>query len=395
MNQVTPTIVLTGGGSGGHITPLLSLAHEIKHQNPDCQIIYIGHKGDDFDSLKDKTNDFDFLVFINAGKFRRYHGQSVLAHLLDVKTLGLNLRDLVRLPSSVFTSVRALRRFKAQVVFSKGGFVALPVGIAAKLLRIPIVTHDSDVLPGLTNKIIGRWAKVHATGMPAKYYSYPRGSVVHVGIPINGAIKKVTPKIQKEYKQKLKFPEESKILLVAGGGNGSKRLNDLTLAISRHLLESDLSLNIVHATGSMHETLVKETYAQQLPKTEQSRVRVQGFIANFNEYVAAADVVITRAGATTLAELAAAGKACIIIPSPFLTSGHQLKNAHELEKLDGAVVAEENIEPDELLVIVSELLKNDHRRFELAKNLYGTFAPDAAAKLASIILKTAEQKGRS
>src|SRR4051812_21070577 len=117
MNQTTPTIVLTGGGSGGHITPLLSLARELKRQAPNCQIIYIGHKGDKFDSLKKRASDFDFMVFISAGKFRRYHGDSVWQQLLDIKSLLLNIRDLFRLPGSVISSYRILRRFGPDVVF--------------------------------------------------------------------------------------------------------------------------------------------------------------------------------------------------------------------------------------------------------------------------------------
>ena len=147
---------MTGGGSGGHITPLLSLAREIKDQQPGCQIVYVGHKGDDFDSLKARAANFDFLAFINAGKFRRYHSEG-LAGLFSLKTLGLNIRDFLRLPGSIIQSYRLIRRFKPDVMFSKGGFVAVPVGVAARLRRVPIITHDSDTVPGLANRIVGRW----------------------------------------------------------------------------------------------------------------------------------------------------------------------------------------------------------------------------------------------
>ena len=392
MNHQPPTIILTGGGSGGHITPLLSLARELKSQSPDCQIVYVGHKGDNFDTFKDNSHDFDFMVFINAGKFRRYHTSSRLAQLFDLKTWALNIRDFFRLPASIISSLRIMRRFKPSVVFSKGGFVAVPVGIAAKLSRVPIVTHDSDIVPGLANRIVGRWAKVQATGMPAKHYAYRSDTVEYVGIPIDQRIKKVTPKIQNDYKKQLKLPPESTVLLLSGGGNGSRRLNELMTAISRHLLESNLSLYIVHITGRTHEESVKAGYRAVLPKDQLKRVVITGFTSDFYAYSAAADLIITRAGATTLAELAAAGKACVIIPSPYLTGGHQLKNAEELAKLDAAVVAGEAIEPDELLVTLSELLNNDHRRFELSRNLYSTANPDAAAKLARLILKTAKPK---
>src|SRR3954470_7187904 len=111
MNQPTPTIVLTGGGSGGHITPLLSLARELKKQAPACQIVYIGHKGDNFDTFKQSGHDFDFMAFIKAGKLRRYHGQ-MLGGLLNPKPLVLNLRDMFRFPGSVIAARRVLKKFK-------------------------------------------------------------------------------------------------------------------------------------------------------------------------------------------------------------------------------------------------------------------------------------------
>ena len=381
---------MTGGGSGGHITPLLSLAREIKSQQPGCQVIYVGHKGDDFDSLKSQTANFDFLAFINAGKFRRYHGEGIAA-LFDFKTLGLNIRDFFRLPGSIFSSYRLMRRFKPNVVFSKGGFVAVPVGVAARLSGVPIITHDSDSVPGLANRIVGRWAKVHATGMPAEYYTYPKSTIEYVGIPIDERIKKVTPKIMAECRKKLGLPAAGSVLLLSGGGNGSVRLNELLLAVAKNLLEADLSLHILHVTGRSHQQTVKDAYRQKLPKAELERVAVEGFTPDFYAYTAAADLVVTRAGATTLAELAAQGKACVIIPSPFLTGGHQLKNAQQLAEAGAAVVADETIEPDEFLVIVNELLSNDRRRFELAKNLYAAAKPDAAARLAEIIIQRAKE----
>ncbi len=300
----------------------------------------------------------------------------------------LNFRDLVRLPGSVVIAVRLLRKFKPDVVFSKGGFVAVPVGIAAKLLGIPIVTHDSDSLPGLANRLIGRWAKVHATGMPADYYSYPRSSTYYVGIPIDERIRKVTPKLQKQIRRKLKLPAEASVLVVSGGGNGSQRLNELMLTIAAELLETNLSLYIIHLTGSSHEETVKDAY-KTLPKNDQKRIIVQGYSNEFYALAAAADLIVSRAGATTLAELAAAGKACIIIPSPFLAGGHQLRNAEQLAELDAIVVAPEAVQPDELLALINSLLDNDKRRFELARNLYATAKPEASKNLANLILKVA------
>src|SRR6185503_8263521 len=159
----------------------------------DCQIVYIGHKGDKFDTFEQSSHDFDFTAFINAGKFRRYPSLGKTKGIFYPDILAKNLADFFRLPGSVLASVRILRKFKPAVVFSKGGFVALPVALAAKLLGIPIITHDSDTVPGLANRIVGRWAKVHVVGMPAEYYPYSRASTHYVGIPVDPRIKKSTP----------------------------------------------------------------------------------------------------------------------------------------------------------------------------------------------------------
>src|SRR5258708_5795661 len=118
MKKQSPVIILTGGGSGGHITPLLSLAHELKQLVLYSELIYVGFKGDKFDSLRASGSDFDFTVFIQAGKFRRYHGEGLLPHLLDLKTIALNIRDFFRVVHSIRTSMRIMAKFKPDIVFS-------------------------------------------------------------------------------------------------------------------------------------------------------------------------------------------------------------------------------------------------------------------------------------
>jgi UDP-N-acetylglucosamine--N-acetylmuramyl-(pentapeptide) pyrophosphoryl-undecaprenol N-acetylglucosamine transferase len=256
-------------------------------------------------------------------------------------------------------------------------------------MRIPIITHDSDIIPGLANKIVGKWAKVHATGMPAVFYSYPSHSIKYVGIPLDPRIKKVTPKIQNEIKKNLNLPLESNVLLISGGGNGSQFLNELILSLAPELLSTNLSLYIIHLTGQRHEESVLDVY-KTLPKHEFKRVIVKAHTNEFYAIAAVADLIVTRAGATTLAELAAAAKACIVIPAEFLSGGHQLKNAEELTRRDAAVVLQHDVSADELLAVINKLLSDDHRRFELARNLYATAKVDAAKNLASIILDNAK-----
>lgn len=363
----------------------MSLARELKTQEPDCQVVYVGHKGDKFDSLKLSTNDFDFTAFIQAGKFRRYHGESFISRF-NPKTFVLNARDFFRVIGSVFASLRILRRVKPDVMFSKGGFVAVPVAIAARILRVPIITHDSDAIPGLANRIVGRWALQRTSGTDSG-----DPSRTYVGIPINSQIAPLSAASQKTFKKAVGVPPDSLLLLVGGAGNGAQRINDLVVTIAPLLLGNNPGLRIIHFAGQAHESAVREAYHSVLGSLQAKRVGVLGFSDEFYKYSAAADLIISRAGATSIAEFAAAAKACIIIPSPFLAGGHQLKNAELLRDKDAAVVVDDTVQPDELAAIVGELLSDSDRRAQLAANLHGQSVPDAAAKLAKLILKVAKK----
>lgn len=271
------------------------------------------------------------------------------------------------------------------VIFSKGGFVALPVALAAKILKIPIVTHDSDAVPGLANRIIGRWASAVATGMPADNYDYPKAKVRYVGIPIDTKVKKVTPKLQVEYKKQLNLPKDSMVLLIAGGSSGSTQINNLITQIAKELLETHLQLHIIHLAGAANEQSVRQSYSG-LNNALNQRVSVLAGTDEFYKLAGAADLIITRAGATTIAELAAAGKTALIIPSPHLAGGHQLKNAEILAHLDAAVVAPAEAGPDELQALINELLNDHARRFELARNLFATAKTSASKELATLLI---------
>lgn len=383
---------MTGGGSGGHITPLLSLARALKKAKPGCWVVYIGHKGDKFDRHDKRLIDFNDARFISAGKYRRYHNQSTWSKLLDLKTFLLNARDFLRVFTSTVTAYHILSSFKPDVVFSKGGFVALPVGIAAKVRGVPVVTHDSDASPGLANRIIGRWAVIHATALPPEFYDYPKASTSHVGVPIDDKIQPVDRKTQAGFKKSIGLAADSSVLLISGGGLGSKRINQMVLAIAPKLLATRPDLQMVHFTGPKSEAEVNQHYKGVLDKAEVKRIKVIGFSDEFYKFVGAADLIVARAGATSLAEFAAAGKACILIPSPFLAAGHQMKNAELLMNAEAVEVVDEEASTDELLAKIDELLDNDEKRETLAANLAITAKLDAAKELASILLDVATKK---
>lgn len=385
-------IVLTGGGSGGHITPLLAVAEELKKLKPEAKLIFIGQKGDRLSDVPAKHKLISSAYFVRAGKFRRYHGEGI-KQLLDIKTMFKNIRDFFYVIVGVWQSLKLLKKIRPDIIFVKGGFVGVPVGLSAAWLHIPYVTHDSDALPGLANRIISRWAAAHAVALPKDAYSYPKDKTFTVGVPVNAKFRPVSSGLQKEYKKKLGLKPDGKVLLITGGGNGAQRLNEAITEISPILLNSSPELYIIHATGREHEQAVKTGYAQQLKdKSLLKRINVKGYFVD-DLYInsGAADLIVTRAGATNIAELAAQHKACIIVPNPILTGGHQLKNAKYLTDFKAAIIFDDNDlanKAQDLARVILDLLNDSKRLQNLGENLAHFAKPRAAKELAELLIDT-------
>jgi UDP-N-acetylglucosamine--N-acetylmuramyl-(pentapeptide) pyrophosphoryl-undecaprenol N-acetylglucosamine transferase len=386
------TIVLTGGGSGGHITPVLAVAHELKQLKPGINLVYISQRGDSLADVPTAHPDIDAAYTVRGGKFRRYYGAG-LKQLLNLPTLLKNIRDLGRVIIGFFESRRLLKKLKADAVFVKGGILGVPVGLAAASLRIPFITHDSDALPGLGHRIIGHWAKVHAVALPKETYAqyYPMAKTITVGVPISGHYKLVDSDAQKSYKKELGFEKYDKLLFITGGGNGAKLLNECVAKALPSILARYPDLGVVHVAGRLHEQKINQLYDELLSPAERPRVLVKGFIEDFYRYSGAADLIIARAGATNIAEFAVQAKACIIVPNPLLTGGHQLKNAQLLaEKQAVHIISEADIQdPSNLEATIYELFDSATLRQKLGHNLNHFAQPDAAKKLAELLLETA------
>lgn len=385
------TIVLTGGGSGGHITPLLAIAAELKHRQPKSRIVYIGQKGDHLLDIPADDPHIDAVRAVRAGKFRRYHGEG-WRWLLDLPTMLLNIRDFFYVLIGIFQSRRLLKELQPQIIFIKGGFVGVPVGLAAANLHLPYITHDSDAIPGLANRIIARWAAAHAVALPVDAYNYPEGKTFETGIPLQADFQPVTASLKQHYHQELGIPESAKLLFVIGGGLGAKRINEAVAEAVPHLLQEFPDLHVVHGVGRAHEAAMQASYTELLDEAEQGRVQVFGYLKDVYRYSGAADVVITRAGATNLAEFALQGKACIVIPSAVLAGGHQLKNAAYMEHEQAAIVLSETdlaADPNRLAKQVSLLLHDAQRRRKLAEGLARFAKPHATHDLAALILQYA------
>ena len=365
---------------------MLAVASEIKQQNPKTHLIYAIGKNDVLQHLPENDPHIEKVYAIRSGKFRRYHGEGI-KQIFDIPTLLLNIRDFFYVIIGFFQAVRMLRKERPDVIFIKGGFVGVPVGLAAAVCSIPYITHDSDAVPGLANRLISRWASKHTVAMPVENYAYDRDKMMQVGVPISDAYRPVTASKRLHYLQELNIPKTAQVLLVTGGGLGAQRLNTAVTKIAKSLLARHSELYIIHLTGPSNETMVQEQYAAISDAAE--RVIVKPFVDNMYVYTGAADVVVARAGANSLAELAAQQKACIIVPNPQLTGGHQTKNAEVLKKAGSAmVVSDEQIvkNPELLQHDIEVLLKSEAAREKLAAAFHKTADITAAEKLSEILL---------
>jgi len=382
---------VTGGGSGGHITPILAVARELKKQRPDIRIVYVSHTNDPLDDVPGQDTNIDEMVSVRAGKFRRYHGEG-WRQLLDLKTMYLNVRDALFILIGLWQSFWLLRRVKPSIIFTRGSYVSVPVCLAAAARGIPYVTHDSDAIPSLTNRLIAHWAAVHAVALPKDVYPYPASKTETVGVPISSDYRPVSDKQRAAYKEAVRLGAYEWVLLLTGGGLGAQRLNDAMVANASYLLQRYPGLAIVHLTGRIHESVVKQQYTQSVSPQDLERITVVGFVTNMYEYTGAANVVIARAGATNLAELAVQAKPSIIIPSPVLTGGHQLKNTAVLKRR-GAIIemTEDQIEQElRLASVVSDLFDHPDKTAELSRNFASFGRPDAAAAIASMLFEKAK-----
>ena len=382
-------ILLAGGGSGGHVTPLKAIYEALKQQEPVMpEVAVIVDRGFYTQTLSIFGSDSNIEIKkISSGKYRRYKSKSLVWHIVHLPTLLKNLRDIFLLGIGVTQSVFYFLLHKPDVVFCKGGFVCVPVGLAARLFKVPLIIHDSDTRPGLTNRILARWAKKIGTGMPTSFYPYPKSAMVYTGIPVKSEFKKVSSGKKQAYKRELDLPVDRPIILVTGGGNGSTPLNNCVQAAAQQLLED--GWGIVHLAGKGKAAKLLEA-RDNLPKDLRSAWRIDEF-ADMVPRLLAADVVISRTSASTIQECANAQKTVIGIPSPHLDD--QKLNAEFFDSKKAIIyLDEENLLTDRgsLSKVLKDLKADPKRAEKLALTLHEQFSkPLAAQQLARLISDTA------
>lgn len=378
------TYVLSGGGTGGHITPILAVASALKQQDPTCNIVYVGEKGGKFADLTANHEAIDVVHTIWAGKLRRFHGRSVWDHITDIRLMFFNIRDILFLLIGCAQSVILLLQLKPQAIFLKGGFVGVPVGLAGALLRRPLLTHDSDAIPGLANRIVSRFVRTHAVSMEPALYPYPVAKTTQVGVLVEPGFQPVGSAEQAAFRHDIAIPVDATVLLITGSSSGAQRLNEAVMQIVDQLLTDYPSLHIVHQTG--------RGFADIYGEYRHDRLQVVAFMRPMYAYTGAADIVVARASANTLAELGTQNKPVIAVPNPFLTAGHQLKNAQILEQQNAIISVTETIEGTnaaELDLAIRTLLNNPTERAQIAGNLHRVTMTGAADTLAKLLIQAA------
>ncbi len=352
---------LVGGGTGGHIVPLLAVA-EILERDKEVHLTYIGERdGMEYNLARKAGIPFKTVT---SGKFRRY---------LTPSSLFLNIRDFFRVVRGVVTSYRLIKQKRPDLVFSKGGPVAVPVVIAAWLSGVPIVTHESDVAIGLANRVIGRFAHHIMTAFPAKYYpAWMARKIIHVGLPLRSEFCRQSRTVHHKRRP---------MVLVTGGSQGSVMLNRAVAAILPDLLPK---ADVMHITG---EYSYKEfqSVKDALPDTLAEHYGVVDFTPDMAHYMREASVVVMRSGAT-LFEVASLGKPMILIPLPTAANNHQLKNAEVvIEYKAGILLIQDNLTPERLYDTIATVLDTPSLRRQLQEGTKHFASCKAAGKVALLL----------
>ncbi|MBN1697903.1 MAG: undecaprenyldiphospho-muramoylpentapeptide beta-N-acetylglucosaminyltransferase [Spirochaetales bacterium] len=353
-------VVFTGGGTGGHVFPGLAVIDPLRQAWHGGEIVWIGSVS----GIERKIVESHGIPYygIPAGKLRRY---------LSIR----NFLDMFNVLAGVVCSVFLLLRLRPLLVFSKGGYVSVPAVIACGLLRLPVFTHESDVSPGFATRINARFAECILTSFreTSDYFPPPmRCKIVHTGNPVRKSIAAGDPK---RGKRAVGCPESRKLLLILGGSQGARSLNRAIDTILERLLRQWF---VVHQMGG------KLYRKREVP----GYFPAPFFTEDLPHILAAADLVVSRAGANILWELAVSGTPSILIPLVDGSRGDQIRNARHFMACGASIVVEEGPGfSKKLLDYIEILFNNDTKREEMAVCAKNTGLPDAADGIVTLILK--------
>ncbi|MBR3132139.1 UDP-N-acetylglucosamine--N-acetylmuramyl-(pentapeptide) pyrophosphoryl-undecaprenol N-acetylglucosamine transferase [Candidatus Saccharibacteria bacterium] len=404
-------ILVVGGGSGGHITPAVAVVREILTKKPRAEVEF----WTDFkyyknvtkltteigvawgEEVRHKKTPYIRVRKIPAGKFHRYsnwHFKDYFVHF-DITLKDLIIGNILGFFGFLAGLVTAFCRLvkkssRPNVIFLKGGYVCLPVGLVARLFKIPYIIHESDVVAGLANRLLMKKAYKVAFGMPIpdeiqeKHPNY-----VWTGIPVGPEFKPVSPTKQLALKKAFSFNPDKPLVVITGGSQGSENLNEATRAILPELLKFT-SVGLIAGRKHYEDMVDLKKYENWDRASLESNFRMWEFNTTMDELMGAADVIVSRAGATTIAEMAGLRKATILVPFERLPGSHQTKNAERLKDADAALVVSDAKMVENPMLLLDEirhLVKSPRLRADMADRLAEEARADSAKRLAEIILE--------
>ncbi|MGZ3941954.1 MAG: undecaprenyldiphospho-muramoylpentapeptide beta-N-acetylglucosaminyltransferase [Bacteroidia bacterium] len=363
-------VILSGGGTGGHIFPAVSIANQIKKQVPDAEILFVGALGR-MEMEKVPAAGYKIIGLWISGLQRKL-------------TLS-NLSFPFKVISSVLKAKKILKDFKPHVVIGTGGYASGPMLRAASSKGIPTLIQEQNAYPGITNKLLAKKVSVICTGCDGMEKFFPREKIVFTGNPVRQDISGVEEK-RNTGMEFFGLDPNKKVLLVVGGSLGAKGINE-AMGANLQLL-ADNNIQLLWQTGKVYI----ETAKQQVSPFATKNIKALDFITKMDLAYAVADCVVSRAGAGAVAELCIIKKPSILVPLPTAAEDHQTKNAMALVEKSAAILVKDIEAKNKLVQEAVALMKNEIKQNELKQNIGKCAMPNAAEKIAEEVFKLVKLK---
>ncbi|MFA8450834.1 MAG: undecaprenyldiphospho-muramoylpentapeptide beta-N-acetylglucosaminyltransferase [Bacteroidales bacterium] len=342
-------VVLSGGGTGGHIFPALAIAERIKKELPSAQFLFIGAKGK-MEMQKVPAAGYEIVGLPIAG-FQR--GKILKNVLLPLKLIF-----------SLLKAFFVLLRFKPDCVIGTGGYASAPTMKVASWMNIPVYIQEQNSYPGITNKIMKNSARRIFVAYPRLDRFFPSEKIVLTGNPIRNIFYDLDKeKIRISLREKYGLKKNQPLIFITGGSQGARNINQAIFKDLKQLYNDDIA--IIWQTGQSYY----QDLGVEVEKLRLNKIFVEPFINNMHEVYCASDLVIARAGALTISELMALGCACVFVPLPHAAENHQFKNAESLRKEDAAMIVLDKKASETLVPEVLKLIKDKERLLKFQKNI--------------------------
>ncbi len=370
--------IFTCGGTAGHVNPALAVAGRLRELMPDCELLFLGAEDKmEMDLVPREGYEIRPLRITNIA---RGHSLDAVVH---------NLRTAGNVVASLRESRRIIRDFQPDAVIGTGGYVCYPVLSAAASLGIPTLVHESNALPGLTTRMLAKKVDRILVGFEESRANYPDPDKVFVtGTPVRGAFGSYT---QQTAKRELGLDPERPLVVSVWGSLGSGHMNKTMLAMLP-LLRGQDDFTMIHSIGSRDKAEFDEALHALGYLPADCGVDAREYIYDMPRVMAAADLILCRAGASTLAELCYMGKPVVIVPSPNVTDNHQEKNARVLERAGGAkVLLEGEFDAETFLDTVRTLLQDKEKLQSMSAAMAALSVPDATERIADVVLSLARK----